>query len=408
VIAAMLGAEEYGFGSAAVAAIGCVMTRQCHLNTCPVGIATQKPELRARFKGQPEHAIWFFLHVAQEVRETLASLGFRHLEEVIGRTDLLEQVLPTTHPKAHTLNLRAVLADPDPAGTRPRRCVQPRNDRGDVPLDETLLRDAAPALERGEAVRLHYPIRNIHRTVGARLAGAIAARYGDAGLPDGAIVLEFTGSAGQSFGAFLVQGMSVRLTGEANDYVGKGMGGGELILRPPEAARFAAHENVIMGNTCLYGATGGFLFAAGRAGERFAVRNSGCTAVVEGVGDHGCEYMTAGCVVVLGETGRNFGAGMTNGEAYVLDEAGDFPGRYNPELVTIGRVTDPEDAARLHRLVERHRGTTGSGRAGDLLARWEEVLPCFWKVAPKPPEGLREAGPRVEEVAAEATTAAAR
>lgn len=410
VIAAMLGAEEFGFGSAAVAAIGCVMTRQCHLNTCPVGIATQKPELRARFKGQPEQAIWFFLHMAQEVRETLASLGFRKLEEVVGRTDLLEQILPTNHPKAHTVDLRAVLGDPDPEGTRPRRCIQPRNDRGDVPLDETLLRDAAPALERGEPVRLQYAIRNIHRTVGARLAGAIADRYGDAGLPDGTITLEFTGSAGQSFGAFLVKGMAVRLMGEANDYVGKGMGGGEIHLRPPAGARFIAHANVIMGNTCLYGATGGYLFAAGRAGERFAVRNSGCTAVVEGVGDHGCEYMTAGCVVILGETGRNFGAGMTNGEAYVLDETGDFPERYNPELVTIGRVTEPEDAARLRHLVERHQRASGSARAAELLARWEEVLLRFWKVAPKPPEGLREPPPRVEveEVAAEPATVGAR
>ncbi|MCI0371868.1 MAG: glutamate synthase large subunit [candidate division NC10 bacterium] len=408
VIAAMLGAEEFGFGSAAVAAIGCVMTRQCHLNTCPVGIATQKPELRARFKGQPEQAIWFFLHVAQEVREILAPLGFRKLEEVVGRTELLEQILPTTHPKAHTVDLRAVLGDPDPEGMRPRRCIQPRNDRGDVPLDETLLQDAAPALERGEPVRLLYPIRNIHRTVGARLAGVIADKYGDAGMPDGTITLEFTGSAGQSFGAFLVKGMVLRLTGEANDYVGKGMGGGELSLCPPAGARFIAHENVIMGNTCLYGATGGFLFAAGRAGERFAVRNSGCTAVVEGVGDHGCEYMTAGCIVILGETGRNFGAGMTNGEAYVLDEAGDFPQRYNPELVTIERVTDPEDAGRLRHLVERHERATGSARAAELLARWGEALPRFWKVTPKPPEGLREPPPRVEEVAAEPATAGAR
>jgi glutamate synthase domain-containing protein 3 len=382
VISAMLGAEEYGFGSTAVAAIGCVMTRQCHLNTCPVGIATQREDLRAKFRGAPEMLIHFLSHVAQEVREILASLGFRKLEEVVGRTDLLEPNLPSHHPKAGRLDLQAILTDPDPSGTRPRRSIQPRNDRPDEPFNDILLRDANGVLEGRVPIRLSYQIRNIDRTVGATLAGEIALRYGDKGLPDGSVEVHFKGSAGQSFGAFLTPGIRFVLVGEANDYVGKGLGGGELIIVPPPEVRYRSHENAIMGNTCLYGATSGFLFAAGRAGERFAVRNSGATAVVEGLGDHGCEYMTAGCVVVLGETGRNFGAGMTNGVAYVLDEDEQFPQCYNPELVGIDRVEQAEDVEQLKSLILRHLELTKSERAREILERWQKYLPRFWKILP--------------------------
>ncbi|MGH7268763.1 MAG: glutamate synthase large subunit [Candidatus Rokuibacteriota bacterium] len=388
VVAALLGAEEFGFGTASVVAIGCVMARQCHLNTCPVGIATQRDDLRAKFEGAPEMAMHFFTHVAQDVREILAGLGYRSLDEVIGRTDLLTPAPRGGHPKAASLDLTRILTPADPEGTRPRRRVQGRNDRPGEPFDARLSADARPALERGTPVRLSYSIRNIHRTVGARLAGEIARRYGDAGLPEGTIEARFHGSAGQSFGAFCVAGMRLVLEGEANDYVGKGMGGGEIVIRPSADAPFASHDNVIVGNTVLYGATGGAFFAAGRAGERFAVRNSGATAVVEGVGDHGCEYMTAGCVVVLGETGRNFGAGMTNGVAFVLDETGQFPKRYNPELVRIAAVEPGEDQDRLRRLVARHGETTGSRRAADVLARWDEALPRFWKVIPLPAEAI--------------------
>ncbi len=387
-VAACLGAEEFGFGSASAVAIGCVMARQCHLNTCPVGIATQKPELRAKFAGRPEMAIHFFTHIAQEVREILASLGYRRLDELVGRTDLLTPRPGAESGKLKTLDLSRVLAQADPTGTLPRRRVQERNDRPPDPRDLDLVAEVGAAIETGAPVRLALPIRNIHRTVGARVAGEIARRHGDRGLPEGAIEIRFRGSAGQSFGAFCIAGMRLILEGEANDYVGKGMGGGEIVIVPPQGVRFASHENAIVGNTVLYGATGGALFVAGRAGERFAVRNSGATAVVEGLGDHGCEYMTAGCVVVLGVTGRNFGAGMTNGTAYVLDEADEFPARYNPELVRIARVEAPEDAQRLRGLIERHLELTGSRRAAEILARWDEVLPRFFKVIPLPAEAI--------------------
>ena len=364
------------------------MARQCHLNTCPTGVATQRDDLRAKYFGTPEMVIRFFTHVAQEVREILAALGYRTLDEVVGRSDLLVRDGNRGRGKATVLDLSRILAPADPEGRRPRRRVQERNDRPDEPFDETLLVDARPAIDARAPVRLSYTIRNVHRTVGARLAGEIARRHGDAGLPDGTIEVRFRGSAGQSFGAFCVPGMRLVLEGEANDYVGKGMGGGEIVIRPHAASRFASHENAIVGNTVLYGATGGRLFAAGRAGERFAVRNSGATAVVEGVGDHGCEYMTAGCVVVLGETGRNFGAGMTNGAAFVYDESGEFPKRYNPELVRLGRVEDPDDATRLRGLLVHHVEATGSRRAADLLARWDAALPRFWKVIPMPAEAI--------------------
>jgi len=383
VIAAMLGAEEFGFASAAVVALGCVMARQCHLNTCPVGIATQREDLRAKFPGTPERVVHFFLALAEDVRQMLAALGFRALDEIVGRPDLLRVRADIPVPRARRLVLDALLADPDPSGTRARRHTRERNDRPGAPFDDRILVEIGEAIVAGRPVDRTFAIRNVNRTAGGRVAAAIARRYGDAGLPGGTITLRFAGSAGQSFGAWCVEGMRLVLTGEANDYVGKGMTGGEITILPPEALRPASHRHVIMGNTVLYGATGGRLLAAGRAGERFAVRNSGAVAVVEGLGDHGCEYMTGGAVVVLGETGRNFGAGMTGGVAYVLDEERTFEQRLNPSLVGIAPVTDPDAARLLRDLVAAHHAATGSERARQILDAWAEWLPLFWKVAPR-------------------------
>ena len=383
VVAAMLGAEEFGFASAAVVALGCVMARQCHLNTCPVGIATQRDDLRAKFPGTPERVIRFFLGVAEDVRRILASLGFRSVDEIVGRADLLRVRADLASGRARRLTLAPILADPDPSGTRARRQRQDRNDRPGTPYDDHILLEIRDAILDGRPVDREFGITNGDRAVGGRIAAAIARRYGDAGLPDGTITLRFSGTAGQSFGAWCVSGMRLVLTGEVNDYAGKGMTGGELAIRPPEVLRAASHRHVIVGNTVLYGATGGRFFAAGRAGERFAVRNSGAVAVVEGVGDHGCEYMTGGAVVVLGETGRNFGAGMTGGIAFVLDADGRFTRRYHPGLVTAQRVDDPADAARLRGLVLAHAEATGSARAWALLDEWRSWLPKFWRLVPK-------------------------
>ncbi|MCH8994226.1 MAG: glutamate synthase large subunit [Chloroflexi bacterium] len=380
VIAALLGAEEYGFGTASAVAVGCVMARQCHLNTCPVGVATQREDLRAKFTGTPEDIVRYFGHVAEEVREILATLGFRSLGEVIGRMDLLEPIDKSGDPRARTLDLRPLLWVPD--DERPLSSTQDRNDRAEEILDDRIMEEVADALDGKGPVKRSYEIRNVHRTVGARIAGEIAHRYRKKGLPEGTIQLHFSGSAGQSFGAFCHTGLRLILTGEANDYVGKGLGGGEVALRPPPDASFVACDNVIMGNTVLYGATGGSLFAAGRAGERFAVRNSGAKAVVEGVGDHGCEYMTEGIVVILGETGRNFGAGMSNGIAYVLDAHGDFASKLNPEMLALARLTADEDIEVVQALIQRHVQLTESKRGQEILEDWERYRPLFWKVAP--------------------------
>jgi len=382
VVAAMLGAEEYGFGSAPMVAIGCVMARQCHLNTCPVGIATQKPELRAKFTGTPEMVVNFFTLLAQDVRRILAELGFRKLEEIIGRVDLLEQRPVEDPSKALKLDLSPILYPVDPTWTRPRFHTWKRNDRKERPLDATILKDAKEALDGAGPVELFYKIRNVNRAVGTRVAGELARRNGDSGLPPGTIRCHFEGTAGQSFGAFCIRGLRLYLNGEANDYVGKGMGGGEIVIRPGVGAKFQSHENVIIGNTVMYGATGGFLYAAGVAGERFCVRNSGAIAVIEGVGDHGCEYMTGGVVAVLGETGRNFGAGMTGGLAYVMDEEQDFELKYNPQVVGLARVEVTEDIELLRNLIKSHLEFTKSKRAQAILDRWGHYLPLFWKVEP--------------------------
>ncbi len=385
VIAACLGAEEFGFGTAAVVALGCDMARQCHLNTCPTGIATQREDLRKKFEGTPEKVIHYFTHLAEDVRGHLARLGFRTLEEIVGRVDLLRAIPPEQRdPRAATLDLSLILADPDPTRTLPRRNVEPRNNRpSDESLDDAILQDAAEAIAGGPPFRASYRIRNRHRSVGARVAGEIARLYGSRGLPERSIDVRLRGAAGQSFGAFCVRGLRLTLVGEANDYVGKGMSGGELILTPTDTARFPTHRNVILGNTALYGATGGRLFAAGRAGERFAVRNSGAIAVVEGVGAHGCEYMTGGLVVVLGETGQNFAAGMSGGVAYVLDELGSFPSRVNGELVRLERAMAREDLEQLYGLIREHFERTGSPRAADILDVWDYYRELFWKVAPR-------------------------
>jgi glutamate synthase domain-containing protein 2/glutamate synthase domain-containing protein 3 len=380
VVAAMLGAEEFGFASAAVVALGCVMARQCHLNTCPVGIATQAAHLRAKFPGHPEMVVNFFVALAEEVRRILAELGFRTVDEVVGRSDLLVQKNDVVLPKGVELDLEPVLAQADPTGERPRRSMQPRNHEVEVSLNDRVLQEAQSAIAAARPIELEYEIRNTNRTMGARVAGKIARVHRDSGLDDGLIDLTFRGSAGQSFGAFTIKGMRLTLVGDANDYVGKGMGGGEIVIRPPDESRFRWSDCVIIGNTVMYGATGGFLFAAGRAGERFCVRNSGGNAVVEGVGDHGCEYMTAGTVVILGETGRNFAAGMTGGVAYVLDEQETFHSSCNHDLVELVRVESDADVRVLRSLIKRHHDLTGSLRAREILWKWEDHRAVFWKV----------------------------
>ncbi|MCK9495145.1 MAG: glutamate synthase large subunit [Dehalococcoidia bacterium] len=383
-IAAMLGAEQYGFGTTAMIAVGCKMARQCHLNTCPVGVATQREDLRAKYFGTPEMLVTYLTHVARQTRELLASLGYRSIQELVGRADLLEQVEGDTSHRWHGLDLSRIIKPVDPEGHEPHTRTVERNDRPDWKrLDDEILLEAKDNIDSGKQLSLSYPVKNTDRTVGARLSGVIAERYGDRGLPYGTIDLSFRGSAGQSFGAFLSRGVRLTLTGEANDYVGKSMSGGEIIIHPRQDTNFDRSPAVLVGNTVLYGATGGNLFVAGAAGERFAVRNSGARAVVEGIGDHGCEYMTDGVVVVLGDTGRNFGAGMSNGVAYILDERGDFRSRVNQELVGLSQVTDPEDIELLEALVRRHADVTDSKRARALLDEWRLALPKFWKVAPK-------------------------
>ncbi|MGE5313595.1 MAG: glutamate synthase large subunit [Acidobacteriota bacterium] len=380
VIAAMLGAEEYNFGTAALIALGCRYVRQCHLNTCPVGIATQDEKLRSRFDGTPEQLINYFRAVSEDVRQILAGLGYCSIAEILGHTELLEQIRVEGHAKANAVDLSAILSPRDIRSERRRRIDQ-KSGRAERPLDDTILADVKDAIREKRAIARSYKIRNTNRAVGTKLSGEIAYLYGDRGLPEGTIDLTFRGSAGQSFGAFLVNGIRLVLEGEANDYVGKGMSGGEIIIMPRHNKEEAA-QDVIIGNTVLYGATGGALFASGRAGERFCVRNSGATAVVEGVGDHGCEYMTNGTVVVLGSTGKNFGAGMTGGTAYVLDADGVFHERTNHQLVTVQKLYSEEDEKLLQSLIYRHLDVTGSARAREILAEWKDFRYMFRKIIP--------------------------
>ncbi len=383
VIAALLGAEEFGFATAPLVVSGCVMMRVCHLDTCPVGVATQNPELRRRFSGKPEFVVNFFEFVAQEVRELLAELGFRSLEEAIGHVEMLDTRAAIDHWKAHGLDLSPILHQPEVRYEgQDLHQTKPQDHGLDRALDATLIAMAAPALEEGRPVRIELPIRNVNRTVGTMLGSEVTRLWGGAGLPDDTISIHFTGSAGQSFGAFLPKGITLRLEGDANDYVGKGLSGGRIIVHPHRSARFAAEENIIAGNVIAYGATSGELFLRGVVGERFCVRNSGALAVVEGLGDHGCEYMTGGRVVVLGPTGRNFGAGMSGGIAYVYDPLAAFPTLVNYEMVDLEPLDD-DDRSFLRQVIERHRELTGSAVAERILASWGFEVSRFRKVMPR-------------------------
>ncbi len=358
------------------------MMRVCHLNTCPVGVATQDPELRKKFCGKPEYVINFFRFVAEELRQIMAELGFRTMDEMVGHRELLDVREAVENWKAKGLDFSKILYQPVTEASTPMRCTEKQsNDLADA-LDHELIRQSKPALERGERVVIHTQVRNVHRAVGATLSYEISKRYGERGLPADRITIHATGSAGQSFGAFSAQGITFRVTGDANDYFGKGLSGAKLIIRPPENATFVAEENILIGNVAFYGATRGEAYIRGLAGERFCVRNSGVYAVVEGIGDHGCEYMTGGRVIVLGPTGRNFAAGMSGGIAYVLDEAGDFiENRCNPEMVDFDPLTN-EDVAFLCERLEKQVEYTGSAVAQRLLDNWQDAVKKFVKVIP--------------------------
>ncbi|AGB37897.1 glutamate synthase large subunit [Natronococcus occultus] len=379
-VAALLGAEEYVFGTASLVTSGCVMARQCHENTCPVGVATQREDLRKRFPGEPEHVINYMTFIAQELREIMAELGFETVEEMIGRVEVLEQRTDVDHPKARNVDLSAVLAEP--AGDA-RYKVREQDHELDDQLDRELIDAAGDAIEDREPVTLSTDVTNVDRAVGAMLSNRITDRYGEPGLPEDTITVDAGGTAGQSFGAFLASGVSLHLEGSANDYVGKGLSGGKLTVRTPETASYDPTENVAIGNVALYGATDGQLYVNGVAGERFAVRNSGAKAVVEGVGDHGCEYMTGGVVAVLGETGTNFAAGMSGGVAYVFDPDEELAERANTGMVTLHEELEDADVEMLRRLVENHVAYTGSERGRELLANWEQSLESFVKVMPE-------------------------
>jgi len=382
-IGALLGAEEFGFSTAPLVAMGCIMMRKCHLNTCPVGIATQDPALRKKFTGTPEHVINFFFFIAEQLREIMAQLGLRSVNEMVGRVDLLDVRNAVEHWKARGLDFSTVLHNPQVPSRIARHCVQAQDHGLDEALDYKLIDHAQEAIDNGTPIEIVLPIRNTHRTVGAMLSGRIARKYGSSGLPDNTIRFKFSGSAGQSFGAYLAKGVTLELEGDANDYVGKGLSGGRIIVYPPKHSTFVPEENILIGNVVLYGATSGEAFFNGVAGERFAVRNSGATAVVEGTGDHGCEYMTNGLVIVLGKTGRNFAAGMSGGIAFCLDESGGFKEkRCNKTGVDLEPVVDPKDQELLYEWISKHAEVTRSPRARWILDNWDEMLPKFVKVFP--------------------------
>jgi glutamate synthase domain-containing protein 2/glutamate synthase domain-containing protein 3 len=398
VIAALLGAEEFGFATTPLITMGCIMMRKCHLNTCSVGIATQDPVLRARFQGQPEHVVNFFFFLAEQIRQHMAKLGFRTLDEMVGRVDKIDAAVADAHWKAKGIDLSTILYAPIVPSRVARRKVQAQDHGLDQALDHLLIKEAAPALESKTPVTGNFAIRNVHRTVGGMLGGEIARRYGSAGLPDETLHFKFEGSAGQSFGAFVPNGVTLELEGDANDYLGKGLSGGRIIAYPPKTSSFLPEESILAGNVVLYGATSGEVFLNGIAGERFAVRNSGATAVVEGVGDHGCEYMTNGRVVVIGATGRNFAAGMSGGRAFVYDDQGDFSTRHcNCASVDLEPLVTDDDVAEVRGLLERHRDLTGSPRAAWILEHWTDAQQKFIKVFPH--EYKRVMGvPRVESI----------
>jgi glutamate synthase (ferredoxin) len=400
-IACLLGAEEFGFATAPLVTLGCLMMRVCHKNTCPVGVATQNPELREKFKGAPDHVVNFMMFVGQEIREIMAKLGFRSINEMVGRVDRLHMRKAVDHWKARDMDYSKILYRPNVGPDVGTYCQMKQQHNLEVSVDcQVLLKKCAPALENQEKIEMDLPIHNVNRVVGTILGAEISRRFGMEGLPEDTIKLNFTGSAGQSFGAFCPKGMTLKVTGDTNDYCGKGLSGGKIIVRPPEDAPFVAHENIITGNVCFYGATNGEAYLAGVAGERFCVRNSGVEAVIEGVGDHGCEYMTGGQVIVLGHTGRNFGAGMSGGIAYVFDEAGDFVSeRLNKEMVDsyVLIECDDEEIAKVKAAVERHVQYTGSERGKFILDNWEKFLPNFIKVLPQDYDRVLQALARAGE-----------
>jgi glutamate synthase (NADPH) large chain len=409
-IGALLGADEFGFATAPLIAAGCIMMRKCHLNTCPVGVATQDPVLRKRFKGTPEHVINYFFFVAEELRGLMASLGARTLNELVGRSDLLDQRRSNAHWKAKGLDFSKLFYKPEPLGGDTIYHSERQNHHLEQVLDRELIKRAQPALTARQPVLIDMPIRSRDRSAGAMLSGAVAKAFGEEGLPEDTISIKLTGTAGQSFGAFLMKGVSIDLEGDANDYVGKGLSGGRIVVRPSSKAIINPEKSIIVGNTVLYGAISGEAYFRGVAGERFAVRNSGAVAVVEGTGDHGCEYMTGGVVVVIGQTGRNFAAGMSGGVAYVLDEDETFRSRCNLAMVDLEPVLEEEalmqkihhhggdlewhglvdisgdmtkhDDERLHQLISNHLHYTGSTRAKHILDNWVEMRPKFVKVMP--------------------------
>ena len=410
-IGALLGADEFGFATAPLVAAGCIMMRKCHLNTCPVGVATQDPVLRQRFTGQPEHVINYFFFVAEEVREIMAELGFRTMDEMVGQIDVLDRETAIEHWKARGLDFTNLFFDPNMGPDVGIYHSELQTHHIDDILDRELIKQAEPALENRTPVQIDLPIKNVNRSAGAMLSGEVAKRYGHAGLAEDSIHIKLTGTTGQAFGAWLANGVTMEVEGEANDYVGKGLSGGKIIVYPPrDATQIVPEKSIIVGNTVMYGAIEGECYFRGVAGERFAVRNSGAIAVVEGVGDHGCEYMTGGIVAVLGHTGRNFAAGMSGGIAYVLDEDGTFANRCNLAMVDLEPVPEEDDLMesehhhggdiehhgrvdvtsdmtrhddeRLHQLIENHRHYTGSTVAQTILDNWEDYRPKFVKVMP--------------------------
>jgi glutamate synthase (NADPH/NADH) large chain len=382
IIVALLGAEEFGFATCALIVLGCVMMRKCHLNTCPVGVATQNPELRKRFMGKADNLVTFFTFLAEDVREYLAEMGFRNLDEIIGRFDLLERNHEADHWKTKDLDLSGMLRLPAEAAKNDMHCIEKQESKLKNILDLELISKAEKAISDKEPVLISGSIRNTDRTTGAMLSGRIASLYGSSGLPDGTIKCRFKGSAGQSFGAFLASGVELYLEGDSNDYLGKGLSGGRIIVVPPAGSLFESDKNIIIGNTVLYGATRGETYISGVAGERFGVRNSGAIAVVEGVGNHCCEYMTGGRVVVLGSTGSNFAAGMSGGIAYVFNEYGNFDYYCNMGMVELSLVEDRNDINELQELISRHLNYTGSRKAKMILDDFSRFLPMFIKVIP--------------------------
>ena len=382
VIGAILGAEEFGFATGTLVSMGCCLLRKCHLNTCTMGIATQDPDMRKLFKATPEHVVNFFKFIAQEAREYMALIGVRSIDELVGRTDLLEVNKNIVHWKANTLDFSKILYN-NPEKPITVKYSIPQDHMLHTSLDKIKLVDfAKDALENKKSVKHEFEIRNIHRSVGTMLSGLVAKKYGADGLPDDTIHFKFNGNAGQSFGAFLSKGIILELEGFANDYLGKGLSGGRIIVYPPKKCNINPRDNVIVGNTLLYGATSGEVYIRGVAGERFCVRNSGATAVIEGVGDHGCEYMTGGTVVVLGKTGRNFAAGMSGGITYVLDENQLFDTNCNFDMVDLLPVVDKNDIEKLKKIIENHYKYTGSLIAENILNTWEDSIDKFVKIFP--------------------------